>query len=276
MPVNGDATDSLTSMFFARLVTAAALLAVFVTALLYLPNLWWNVLLMPVLLGATWEWGRLARYTSFSQFAFSALVLGSALALWLAAGPKLSASVFAISCAFWLVVAPAWLAMRWRVDSPLALTITGWVVLVPTWLALGRLQAQPEQLLVLLGVVWLADTGAYLAGKAWGKHKLAVAISPGKTWEGVAGGAVAVAVYYVAVSRGLPDWDWWSDARGVALFAGVALASVVGDLFESWMKRRVGAKDSGTLLPGHGGILDRIDSMTSSMPFAAALLLYMK
>ncbi len=129
---------------------------------------------------------------------------------------------------------------------------------------------------MLLGVVWLADTGAYLAGKAWGKHKLAVAISPGKTWEGVAGGAVAVAVYYVAVSRGLPDWDWWSDARGVALFAGVALASVVGDLFESWMKRRVGAKDSGTLLPGHGGILDRIDSMTSSMPFAAALLLYMK
>ncbi len=276
MPVNGDATDLLLSMFSARLATAAALLAVFVTALLYLPNPWWNALLMPILLGASWEWGRLARYASSARWAFSALVLGSALALWLGAEHSLSATVFAISCAFWLLVAPVWLAMRWRVDSPWALTITGWIILVPTWLALSQLQVQSAQLLALLGVVWLADTGAYLAGKTWGKHKLAVAISPGKTWEGVAGAAAAVAVYYVALSRGLPGWDWWRDARGVVLFAGVALASVVGDLFESWMKRQAGAKDSGKLLPGHGGILDRIDSMTSSMPVAAALLLYMK
>lgn len=263
-------------MFSVRLATAAALLAVFVSALLYLPNPWWNALLMPILLGASWEWGRLARYAPAMRWVFCALVLGSALALWLAAGAGLAAAVFAISCAFWLLMAPAWLAMRWRVDSPAALTLTGWIVLVPTWLALSRLQAEPAQLLALLGIVWLADTGAYLAGKAWGKHKLAVAISPGKTWEGIAGAAALVAVYYVALSRGLPDWDWWGNARGVVLFAGVALISVVGDLFESWMKRQAGTKDSGTLLPGHGGILDRIDSMTSSMPFAAALLLYMK
>lgn len=263
-------------MFTARLATAAALLAVFVSALLYLPNHWWNALLMPVLFGASWEWSRLARYAPITRWAFCVLVVGSALALWLGAGPALVAAIFVISCGFWLVIAPAWLALRWRVDSAVVLMLTGWVVLVPTWLALGELQTEPAQLLALLGIVWLADTGAYLAGRAWGRHKLAVAISPGKTWEGVAGGAVAVAVYYVALSRGFPGWDWWSSGRGVSLFAGVALMSVVGDLFESWMKRQAGAKDSGALLPGHGGILDRVDSMTSSMPFAAALLLYLK
>ena len=263
-------------MFSARLATAAALLAVFVSALLTLPNPWWSALLIPILLGASWEWGRLARYAPTARWAFCALVLGSALALWLGAGPGLGATVFALSCAFWLLVAPLWLAMRWRVDSPVALTLTGWIVLVPTWLALGRLQTEPAQLLALLGVAWLADTGAYLVGKTWGKHKLAVTISPGKTWEGAAGAAAAVAVYYVVLSRWLPEWDWWSDGRGAVLFAGVAVVSIVGDLFESWMKRQAGTKDSGTLLPGHGGILDRIDSITSSMPFAAALLLYMK
>jgi phosphatidate cytidylyltransferase len=263
-------------MFSARLATAAALLAAFVSALFYLPNPWWRALLILILLGASWEWGGLARYAPNTRWAFCALVVGSALALWLGAGPGLGATVLLISCAFWLLVAPLWMAMRWRVDSPAALMLTGWIVLVPTWLALGRLQAEPAPLLVLLGVVWVADTGAYLAGKAWGKHKLAVAISPGKTWEGVAGAVAAVAVYYVAVSRWLPEWDWWRGGWGAVLFAGLAVVSIVGDLFESWMKRQAGTKDSGALLPGHGGILDRIDSMTSSMPIAAVLLLYMK
>ena len=276
MPVNGAATKVLPSMFAARLATGAALLAVFGWALLYLPNPWWNALLMPILLGASWEWGRLAGYASGAQWGFCALILGSAFALWLGAGPGLAVTVFAISCAFWLLLAPAWLAMRWRVRSPVALALTGWIVLVPTWLALVRLQAEPVHLLALLGIVWLADTGAYFTGRAWGRHKLAATISPGKTWEGVVGAAAAVAVYYVTLSRGFPDWDWWRNGRGVLLFVGVALVSVVGDLFESWMKRQAGTKDSGALLPGHGGVLDRIDSMTSSMPFAAALLFLTK
>lgn len=262
-------------MFSTRLATGTALLAVVVSALLYLPNQWWNMLLIPVLAGASWEWSRLARYATATRWGFCALVPGSAIALWLGAGPGIAAIILAISCAFWIFIAPAWLVGRRRVRSAVALTLTGWIVLVPAWLALGRLQAQPVQLLALLAIVWLADIGAYAAGRAWGKHKLAVTISPGKTWEGVAGAAIAVAVYYVILSHAVPQWGWWANGRGVVLFAGVTVLSIMGDLFESWMKRQAGVKDSGSLLPGHGGILDRVDSMTSSMPFAAAFLLYM-
>jgi phosphatidate cytidylyltransferase len=261
-------------MFIARVATAAALLAVFVAALLSLPNPWWMAFLVPLLIGAGWEWSRLSGCAPPVRWVFSAFIVGTALALWWARSDTLFAAVFALSSAFWIVLAPAWLARRWQVTSQPVLLLTGWVVLVPAWLAMGRLQVEPGLLLAVLGIVWLADTGAYLVGRTWGRHRLAPAISPGKTWEGVAGGVAAVAVYYAVLSRFLPEWDWLSSGRGVVLFAGVTAASMVGDLFESWMKRQAGVKDSGSLLPGHGGILDRVDSVTSSIPLAAALFLY--
>lgn len=266
-------------MFSTRLATAAALLAVFISALFYLPNRWWGLFLMPMLLGASWEWCRLVRAGRAASWSFCVLVLGSAFALWLrgridyGAGDDYAARILAFTSVFWLLVAPIWLWRRWTTRSAFLHFVVGWIVLVPAWLALTRLQVWPAQFLALLGVVWFSDTGAYLAGKAWGKHKLAAAISPGKTWEGVAGAAVVVAVYYGVLSFCLGEWNWWSNGRGAVLFVGVAVLGIVGDLFESWLKRQAGAKDSGTLLPGHGGILDRIDSMTASMPFAAALLL---
>jgi phosphatidate cytidylyltransferase len=261
-------------MFFARVATAAALLAVFVVALLFLPSPWWIAFIAPVLFGAGWEWSRLSGFTPPVRWAFCVILVGTALALWWARSDVLFVTVFALGCGFWILLAPAWLARRWEVKSQPARLLTGWLVLVPAWLAVGRLQAEPGQLLAVLGVVWLADTGAYLAGRAWGRHRLAPAISPAKTWEGVAGGVAAVAVYYGVLSRTLPEWDWWTGGTGAVLFAGVTAASMVGDLFESWIKRQAGVKDSGSLLPGHGGILDRVDSVTSSMPLAAALLLY--
>ena len=261
-------------MFSARVATAAALLAVFIVALVYLPNEWWITCLAPLLFGAGWEWSRLSGFTPPVRWTFSAFIVGTALALWWTGSDALFAMVYALSCAFWIVLAPVWLARRWRVRSQPVLLLTGWIVLVPAWLAVGRLQVEPGQLLAVLGVVWLADTGAYLVGRTWGRHRLAPTISPGKTWEGVAGGVAAVAVYYGVLSGLLPEWDWWSGGTGVVLFAGVTAASIVGDLFESWMKRQAGVKDSGSLLPGHGGILDRVDSVTSSIPLAAALLLY--
>lgn len=262
-------------MFTARAATAAALLAVFVAALLYLPNPLWMAFLVPLLAGAGWEWSRLSACAPHARWGFCALIVVTAIALWWARSDILFASVLAVSCAFWLLLAPAWLARRWQVKSQAVLLLTGWVVLVPAWLAMGHLQVEPGQLLAVLGVIWLADTGAYLVGRAWGRHRLAAAISPGKTWEGVAGGVAAVAVYYGVLSRVLPGWDWWADGTGVALFAVVTAAGMVGDLFESWMKRQAGVKDSGSLLPGHGGILDRVDSITSGIPLAAALLLYL-
>jgi phosphatidate cytidylyltransferase len=150
------------------------------------------------------------------------------------------------------------------------------LLLVPTWLALLRLQEQPWVLLAILGVVWVADSAAYFAGHQWGRRKLAPAISPGKTWEGVAGAAVAVAVYHAAV------WifGFAPAAPGLGLFAALLVAilfplSIIGDLFESWIKRQAGVKDSGRLLPGHGGVLDRIDALTSTLPLAALAFSWM-
>ena len=270
-------------MFTVRLATAAILLAAFVFALFILPNLWWTAALLAALAVASWEWGALAAMTRAERGLFAGGVTLSAAGVWLlvtnampgtGGAPVLEIATYGAGCAFWLCIAPLWLAARWRIRSKAILVVTGWIVLVPGWLALSRLQADPQRLLALLAIVWLADTAAYLCGRAWGRHKLAPGISPAKTWEGVAGAAVAVAVYYVTLIGAVPDWDWLRSFWGPALFASVALMGVAGDLFESWIKRQAGVKDSGALLPGHGGVLDRIDSLASSLPFVALLLPY--
>jgi len=272
-------------MLKARLATALTLLAACIAAALFLPNRWWAALLLAALALASWEWGALAGIRGTRRSLFVGVVLVSAWTIGQFAGaqvggpsrqPALEAAIFGASLAFWLLIALPWLMRRWHVRSPLALAAAGWMVLVPAWLALARLQAEPGQLLALLGVVWIADTAAFLAGRAWGRHHLAPAISPAKSWEGVAGACAAVAVYYVVLSIFTPEWRGWHGWSGALLFAGVTVMSIVGDLYESWIKRQAGVKDSGALLPGHGGVLDRIDSLNSSMPFAALLLPYVR
>jgi len=267
-------------MLSARLVTALALLAGCIAALLFLPNRWWAAVLLPVLAVAAWEWGALAGIRPAQRWLYVTLVFGSACVIGLIAEGMggianrhawMETAVYGAGTAFWLLLALPWLTRQWQVRSRLALGAAGWMVLVPAWLAVARLQSEPGRLLAVLGVVWIADTAAYLAGRTWGRHRLAPTVSPAKTWEGVAGACAAVAVYYVALSIFVPDWRGW---RGAVLFAGITLMSIVGDLYESWIKRQAGVKDSGALLPGHGGVLDRIDSMNSSMPFAALLLPY--
>lgn len=272
-------------MFNARLATALILLAVCVAAALLLPHRWWATVLLMVLAVAAWEWGALAGTGRARRALFVGVVLVSAWVIGLAAGsqlgsatrqPTVETAVYGASMAFWLFLTPPWLTQRWQVRSRLALEGAGWIVLVPVWLALTRMQTEPGELLALLGIVWIADTAAYGAGRTWGRHLLARQISPAKTWEGVAGACAAVAVYYVALSMLAPQWRWVHGWSGVVLFAGVTLMSIVGDLYESWIKRQAGVKDSSALLPGHGGMLDRIDSMSSSMPFAALLLPYLR
>jgi phosphatidate cytidylyltransferase len=150
----------------------------------------------------------------------------------------------------------------------------GLVVLVPSGIAIVALDR--GQVLMLFGLVWIADTAAYLTGRAIGRHKLAPVISPGKTWEGVGGGIVAVAVYAIiwavfdpGIAARVQGAAWLPYLAGAVLLCA---ASVVGDLLESVAKRRAGAKDSGTLLPGHGGVLDRIDSATATLPVALLLM----
>ena len=145
--------------------------------------------------------------------------------------------------------------------------LVGWIVLLPTCLALYQLRViSPWLLLGFMATIWISDTAAYFTGRSLGKRKLAPTISPNKTWEGVAGALIAVTVYALA-------WTIWQPNPTFAfalipILLIMALLGIIGDLYESLVKRQAGVKDSGTLLPGHGGILDRIDALTSALPFA--------
>ncbi len=263
-----------------RLLTVAIALPLFLAALFFLPNHWWSAAMLALLLIAAHEWARLSGLGRAGEAAFlTVLVVGCAL-LWLRPGavaarpgvaPVTDQVAFALSMGFWCVIAPCWLWLKLAVRHRLVLALAGLIVLMPVWLALARLQSAPLLLLMLLGVVWVADTAAYFVGRSLGRHKLAPVISPGKTWEGVAGAFVAVAVYAVILHcfARVPQ-----DLSIIMLaFFGMTALSIVGDLFESWLKRRAGVKDSGGIFPGHGGMLDRIDSVTAAVPLAALVFI---
>lgn len=268
-----------------RIVTAIVLLALFLAALFALPAPAWAVLVVVMVMQGASEWTRLAQMSGriANLFWWLTLALMGAL-LWLDTGfdftryAPLHVAVYALSGLLWLVVAPFWMALRWQVRRPLPMALVGWAVLVPTGLALMDLRAySPWLLLGLMALVWIADSAAYFAGRRFGKHKLAPSISPGKTWEGVIGALVAVSVYVVLA------WSLSSYSRFLMFAPNVLIASwcwvglaVLGDLFESAIKRQAGVKDSGALLPGHGGLLDRIDALTSTLPLAALALMLQK
>ncbi|HSF47633.1 MAG TPA: phosphatidate cytidylyltransferase [Burkholderiales bacterium] len=267
-------------MLRTRVATAFLLLIFFLAALFLFPHALWVALVLAVAAAAAWEWGVLSRWPWRLRTSYAlATPLAVLTLLWFATHGALT-MIYAVACVFWIVLAPAWLAAKWRVHHPLAAALTGWIVLVPTSLALAQLrEAGPGLVLWLMSIVWVADTAAYFAGRRFGKHKLAPQVSPGKTWEGFAGALVCVTLYALAATAG----GVHQSIMGIAapkLAVSAALAfllvhwvitgySVVGDLFESWMKRVAGLKDSGGLLPGHGGVLDRIDSLTSTLPLFA-------
>lgn len=180
--------------------------------------------------------------------------------------------VYILSAAFWIISVPPYLKQLYAIKNPLILMLTGWILLLPTCLALYQLRAiSPELLLGFMATIWISDSAAYFTGRSFGKHKLAPRISPNKTWEGVAGALVAVLLYGLI-------WDFWFieeslAAKLIPLLLFMAILGIIGDLYESLMKRQAGVKDSGNILPGHGGILDRIDALTSSLPFAILALL---
>ena len=276
-------------MLRTRVITALVLVALLLPSLFLLPPAYW-ALLAAVFIGvAGWEWGGLLGLGDLRR-----LFLGGALTAFCAAvsllapaamgvggsgGEASSAWVVAtylVAAGFWGVLVPFWLRVKWHLPHGLAGILAGFVVLFPTWLALVQLRIPgPGVLLAVLAVVWMADVAAYFSGRAFGKRKLAPSISPGKTWEGAIGAAVGVVLYGLALRIGfaftpvsLPLW--------VICLLGVTAVSVVGDLFESMLKRQAGIKDSSNVLPGHGGVLDRIDSLTSTLPVVAFLWLLLR
>jgi len=179
-----------------------------------------------------------------------------------------------------LLAVPLWLIYKWRLNKSW-LALSGLLVLVTAWLALVQLREIAALLILwLLSVVWVADTAAYFCGKKFGKRKLVPDISPGKTLEGVYGAFFAVSVYAIAIIA--VNGNHHVSAFGKAIPAYLLLAahwlitslSIVGDLFESLLKRQAGVKDSGTILPGHGGVLDRIDGLISTLPVMAFFIFY--
>lgn len=259
-----------------RVSTAVLLLAVFVPAVLWAPAWLWNMLIAAVVAVAAFEWARLSHFGPRLARAYAGALALVALVLpplFAADWSAVQAALIALAVGFWLLVAPAWLAGQWRAPQAGIRAAVGAVVLLPTWAALLDLHARgPAVLLGVLAIVWIADSAAYFVGRRFGRHKLAPSISPGKTWEGVGGALVGLAAYagVLSVYAGLPLLAL------AATLAGLLYLSILGDLYESWIKRVSGMKDSGTVLPGHGGVLDRIDALTSTLPIAAGMLMWLE
>ena len=269
-----------------RVITASVLLVLFLAALFGLPDAAWAILVTVVVAQGAVEWTRMAKFAGreaklFWWVAVLCMLFLSWFDAYHASGQQLSLhlSVYSVSALLWFAVVPAWMMSGRRVENPWLMALTGWAVLVPTGLAMLDLRVEgPWLLLGMMCLVWVADIAAYFSGRSFGKHKLAPNISPGKTWEGVIGALVSVSIIVVA------GWYFSPYSTGrFALFPALLIASwcwvalaVVGDLFESLIKRQAGLKDSGTLLPGHGGLLDRIDALTSTLPIAAFALLLQK
>jgi phosphatidate cytidylyltransferase len=247
-----------------RVITALILAPCVIFVILWVPHPITTAVLALLVAAGAWEWSAFPGFTHTSTrlayVAFIAACLGVA---WYAGVDSAGSSLLLYASLAWWVLALLWIAFAPASVNRGTAAVAGLFALVPVWLALVRLHAQgPQLMLFLLLLVVAADIGAYFAGRAFGTHKLAPRVSPGKTWEGVGGGLAAAALM---AACGV----WWFNMDTVpfmALCIVVAIASVVGDLTESMFKRHAGLKDSGSLLPGHGGVLDRVDSVTAAAP----------
>lgn len=264
-----------------RLLTVIVLVPPLLAALFVLPPAGVIPLFGIFVAAAAWEWAGLASLAGRARWGYVALVL--------AAGAVLIVSALASRAVSHLVLGAAsvwWVAALFalRADAGIYHTVrgrlaAGLLTLVPAWVAVSVLHAgdarRPALILFVLLLVAAADSAAYAAGHAFGRHKLAPTISPGKTIEGVVGGVLAVVL--LAGIYGTMVWQFAPSTLGawVVLAATAGLVSVIGDLSESKLKRVAGVKDSGRLLPGHGGVLDRIDALTAAAPvFAWGWLLF--
>ncbi len=249
-----------------RVITGLIALAVLLVVLFVMPALAVKVVIAALILAGAWEWsGFLKLQSNGARLGYVGLMAALLAAVVGLADERIVEMIFEAALAWWLV------ALLWVFMFPTPIPrIAGWIcgalVLIPTYVAIISLYTlQPSLLLFVLVIVWAADIGAYFAGKKFGRVKLAPNISPGKTWEGVIGGLFLAAVLVLLSSR-------WLETDLIVLLPfclSVAIISIIGDLTVSMFKRDAGIKDSGRLFPGHGGVLDRIDSVTAAAPLFA-------
>jgi len=257
-----------------RILTALVLAPLVVAAILLLDSLYFGLALLPVIGLAAWEWANLAGLqtrVAWSTYALLVAALTAGAAWAIAVGIDLF-PLLLVALVFWPWA--AWVVWRFPTPAPgigraVPMAILGLPALILPWVALVLLHGQSDQgpawVVVLMLVIWGADVAAYFSGRRWGRRKLAPSVSPGKSWAGFWGGLAAVALIMFLFSLWLGSGPLQTLVL-VLLGLATGVISVLGDLFESVLKRTRGIKDSGALLPGHGGILDRIDSMLSAAP----------
>jgi phosphatidate cytidylyltransferase len=260
-------------MLRTRIITAAILSCILLSGIFLLPPRA-SVLAFAIVftLGA-WEWARFGALQTPAARSIYALGIAMLLGVsWLWTAVAVNLMLLLGAAVAWWIIAWVWLVVRPEAHHSTATLLCGAAVLIPSFIALSRLQTTsrgvvhgPIAVLWLILLVVAADVGAYFSGRAFGRHKLAPRVSPGKTWEGAAGGLVLLALvaWCGAAHFGLPPLA----TVGCACLVGIF--SIIGDLTESMFKRAAGLKDSGQMLPGHGGLLDRIDSVTAAAPLYA-------
>lgn len=270
-------------MLKARVITALALLLVFIPVIFFFPPVFFYICLACIMTLASWEWSRLLipaqkshQYIyAFLNFIFLFLMLGIQQDILRITFP-INGLMISISGIFWCIFVPV--VLKSSIHFPMirfkkVFLLMGFIIFSSA--LIGAIELREFDLWFFLGVlsiVWCADIGAYFLGKKFGKNKLALNISPGKSWEGAIGGIVCVVLFVMLtlLFKGNVSLNtYW-----VYLLLGVGLAcfSIMGDLFESLLKRLANVKDSSSLLPGHGGVLDRIDALLPVIPIAALFL----
>ena len=258
-------------MLRARIITALVLLPLVLAALYLLPVAWFAVVFWVIVGLAAWEWAQLAGCsTPATRATYVAALAALSAGLWWF--PALQPGVLLAGSLFWLfaiVIVLRYPGSGNWLNRPV-LAAAGWLALLAAWCGLLAIRGDgsgAHWVLWVMLLVWAADIGAYFAGRRFGSRKLAPAVSPGKTWEGALGGAgLALVVSLAGLLLLGADSLAWLPAIVVLI-----VVSVFGDLFESVLKRQRGVKDSGALLPGHGGVLDRIDSLLAVLPCFAVL-----
>lgn len=281
-------------MLTSRIITALVLVPIVIAALFLLSPTGFALVSLIVCMLAAWEWGQLAGFTSRSQRTSGALLCGLFLSIMWLGFPGVNYNVHwpIIMGALWTSVAWWVIALflvfcyprsaTWWRHSRLLKILFGAFTIIPFFWGVMVLRHYGYEtdryrgawwLLYVMLLVWGADSGGYVFGKLFGKNKLAPKVSPGKTWEGFIGGLITA----ILISWGFGTYAPLTEVPLTLLTCSVivVLASVLGDLTESMFKREAGIKDSGHLIPGHGGVLDRIDSLTAAVPIFACLMLLM-